>query len=132
MTVATAITCIDGRAHQPIVDFLKRVHGVDVVDVVTAPGVNTLLAAGMSSAHAGFLKESAAVSVTAHHASLLAVAGHHDCAGNPVDEAQQRRHIVAAVRTIDAWGLRVKVIGLWVNDVWGVSEVSQYGDGADV
>lgn len=123
MTCATAMTCIDGRAQQRIVDYLKRVHGVETVDLVTAPGVNKLLAAGMSSAHAEFLKGNAAVSVTAHHTGLVAVTGHDDCAGNPVDEQQQQRHIVAAVRTVEAWDLGVRVIGLWVDGAWGVSEI---------
>ena len=30
------MTCIDGRAQQPIVDYLKRVHSVETVDLVTA------------------------------------------------------------------------------------------------
>jgi len=123
VTCATAITCIDGRAQQPIVDYLKRVHGVDTVDVVTAPGVNKLLAASMSSAHAEFLKGHATISVTAHHAEFIAVAGHHDCAGNPVDDQEQQRHIVAAVRTVEAWDLGVRVIGVWVDGAWCASEV---------
>jgi len=120
---ATAITCIDGRALQPIVDYLKRVHGVATVDVVTAPGVNRLLAEGISTAHAEILKGNTTISVTAHHTGLIAVVGHHDCAGNPVDDQQQQHHIEAAVREVKAWGLEVKVIGLWVDSAWGVSEI---------
>jgi len=123
MVFATAVTCIDGRAHQPVIDYLKRVHGVDTVDLVSAPGVNKLLAEGIPSAHTEFLKGNASVSITAHQAGLIAVVGHYDCAGNPVDEQQHQRDIVAAVRTVAAWDLGVKVIGLWVDSAWSASEV---------
>jgi hypothetical protein len=54
----------------------------------------------------------------------VAVVGHHDCAANPVSEAQHRQNIGQAVATVKSWDLPVKVIGLWVNSDWQVEVVT--------
>jgi len=123
MTFASAITCIDGRALQPVVDYLKQKHAVDVVDVVTAPGVNRILAEDSSSVQGELVKGHAALSISAHQSRLIAVAGHHDCAANPGDDKQQQGQIKEAVRAVEAWNLGAKVVGLWVDHSWSVFEI---------
>ena len=41
---ATAITCIDGRVQQPIVDWMKLHTNVHYVDLITEPGPDRLRA----------------------------------------------------------------------------------------
>ena len=65
-----------------------------------------------------------AISVEAHGSKVVAVAGHHDCAGNPVTEEEHRRHILRAVETVRSWGFPVTIVGLWVNSNWQVEVVS--------
>ena len=42
ITFATAINCIDGRTHLPVIDYMRGQFGVDFVDMVTEPGPNKI------------------------------------------------------------------------------------------
>ncbi len=118
----TAINCIDGRAHYPVKSWLQASFDAEFVDRITEPGVDKLLAGGAADVIEG-IKQQVLISVNAHDSKTLAVVGHHDCAANPVSETQHRHDIRAAVATVQAWGLPVQVIGLWVNSEWQVEVV---------
>ena len=120
---ATAINCISGRVQLPVMTYIKNTHGVDYVDMITAPGVNKLLADGVSLATTELIKKSAEISVSGHGSRLIAIVGHHDCSGNPADKDVQWKQTLTAVRIVDSWALNARVIGLWVDKNWKVSEV---------
>jgi carbonic anhydrase len=119
---ATAINCIDGRAQQPVADWLKLNQHVRYVDAITEPGVDKVLAEG-SPEQIEAIRRKVLISVNAHGSRAIAVAGHHDCAGNPVSKEEHLEHIRQSVETIAAWGLPVQVIGLWVNELFWIEEV---------
>jgi hypothetical protein len=119
---ATAITCIDGRIQMPVREWLRGFAQVDYVDMVTTPGSNAALAQGPDPL-IEHLRQSVMISVTAHHSRVVAVTGHYDCAAYPVSREQHIADIVAAGRLVAAWGLPVRVVGLWVNDRWQVELV---------
>ncbi|MFH1754289.1 MAG: carbonic anhydrase, partial [Candidatus Latescibacterota bacterium] len=58
-----------------------------------------------------------------HHSQFIAVVGHHDCAGNPVNKDTQVNQIQTSVKTVASWKLEAQIIGLWVDENWEVSEV---------
>lgn len=113
---------MDGRVQVPVAGHIKETHGVDYVDVITAPGVNRLLSDGNDGA-IDSIKKCVEISVQAHGSKLIAIVGHHDCAGNPTDESTQLRHIQAATEVARSWELDAQVVGLWVDEDWEVSEV---------
>ncbi|HET8626959.1 MAG TPA: carbonic anhydrase [Thermomicrobiales bacterium] len=118
----TAINCIDGRAQQPVADWLKLNHHVRYVDTVTAPGVDGLLAAG-DPATIETLRQYVEVSTGAHESAVIAIAGHHGCAGNPVSKDEHLADIRRSVDEVAGWGLPARVVGLWVNESWAIEEV---------
>ncbi len=119
---ATAINCMDGRIQIPVIEYIKNNYGVNHVDMITAPGVNKLLSEGehiiMES-----IKKCVEISINFHGSKLIAIVGHHDCAGNPTDKETQIKHIFTGIKIVSLWGFNVKVIGLWVNENWEVCEV---------
>ncbi len=119
---ATAINCMDGRVQIPVIEYIKNNYGVDYVDMITAPGVNKLLAEDEHTIM-GLIKKCVEISVNSHGSKLIAIAGHYDCAGNPADKETQLKHIFTAIKTVSSWGFNVKVIGLWLNENWEVCEV---------
>jgi hypothetical protein len=134
----TAINCIDGRVQEPVARWLRdtyhlRRHKVplrsaakprqDYVDVITEPGADKLLATGSPEALAP-VREKVEISTGRHGSTLVAVAGHHDCAANPVTPEEHQEHIRAALRTLRFWNIPTTIIGLWVDDQWQVHEVS--------
>jgi len=88
----TAINCIDGRAHRPVHNWLKASLDAEFVDRITEPGVDKALA-GESEDVIEPIKKQVLISVNAHNSKTVAVVGHHDCAANPVSEAQHKQDI---------------------------------------
>ena len=124
MEFCTAINCMDGRVQIPVITYLKERFKVDYVDVVSEPGPNRILADGTDLQQLESIWARVEISITKHDSRGIAVIGHYDCAGNPVDESDQHLHTAAAVRRVrDRFG-SVSVIGLWVNCDWEVSELS--------
>ena len=121
-TFGTALNCIDGRAQQAVTNWLKEQYHVDFVDMITEPGMDNVLntAPHVIIEH---IKDNAQISITAHKSCIIAIAGHHDCAGNPTSREEHWQHIHQAVDLIKSWQWSIKVIGLWLNDQWHIEEV---------
>jgi hypothetical protein len=114
---------MDGRVQVPVTEFLKRKYGVDYVDMITEPGPNGILAANKDQSIIDSIKRRVGISTGKHGSKHIAIAGHHDCAGNPVDQETHLAHIRSAIKTVKSWGVKAEVIGLWVDDKWKVSEI---------
>lgn len=119
----TAINCMDGRVQIPVIEWLKKKHTVDYVDMITEPGPNKILAEEKDSLKVESIKRRVEISINKHNSKLIAIVGHYDCAGNPEEESQQLKQILSAIEKIASWNFKVQVIGLWVDQNWEVHEV---------
>jgi hypothetical protein len=119
---ATAINCIDGRTHLPLIGWMREALAVDYVDLVTEPGADRVLALEARQA-ANLIRPRVELSVERHAPVVVAIAAHHDCLGNPVSEAEHRQMLHAAVHEILGWRLGVKVMALWIDERWQVDVV---------
>ena len=123
ITFATAINCIDGRTHLPVIDYIRGQFGVDFVDMVTEPGPNKILSENLDKTTVNSIKDRVRISLERHDSNLIAIVGHHDCAGNPSGEDTQKQQIVSAMNSVKSWNFDVQIIGLWVDKSWCVSEI---------
>lgn len=119
---ATAITCIDGRVQVPVIEWIRHELGVDFVDMITEPGPDWVLAFEPDEKLAE-IRRRVVISVNAHGSQKLIIAGHHDCAANPVSDFDHQEHIRRAVDVARQWELPVRVTGVWVNSDWKVEVV---------
>jgi len=117
---ATVINCMDGRTQLPVNEWMKREFKVDYVDTITEPGPNKILA---ENKDVELIKRRVLISVNKHGSKNIAIVGHHDCAGNPVDKKAQLIHIAEAIKTVTSWNLNAGVVGLWVDENWRVNRV---------
>ena len=122
-TFAAAINCMDGRTQLPVIDYLKRTLGVDHVDMITEAGPVRALSENRDGDVLDSIRRRVLVSTGKHRSRHPAVVAHHDCAGNPVPEAQQLPQLPRALAVLAAWGLGVELMGLWVDGDWRVTEV---------
>jgi hypothetical protein len=122
---ATAINCIDGRAQIPVIDWLRRQYGVDYVDMITEPGPERLLAEAKDLTACASIRRRLEISINRHNSNLVAIAGHHDCAGNPVDRETKLEQIFIAIKTVESWNFKVRVIGIWVDENWEVHQLNR-------
>lgn len=120
---STAIDCMDGRVQIPVTNWVRSQYGVDYVDMITEPGPIRFLAEGEDPLISASIQRRLEISVNHHNSKLVAIVGHNDCAGNPVPKETQLKQIVAAIKTVEGWNFKVRVIGLWVNENWKVQEV---------
>jgi hypothetical protein len=119
----TAINCMDGRVQLPVIDWMKKYSTADFVDMITEPGPNKILAENHEIGLIHSLKKRVEISVVKHASTQIAIIGHFDCAGNPVNKETQLSQIKAAIHTIQSWGFQIPVIGLWVDDNWTVHKI---------
>jgi len=120
---ATAINCIDGRVQMPIIEWMRKEYGVSYLDMVTEPGPNKILAEGKDKPAIESIKRRVGISINKHASKLIAICGHYDCAGNPVEKDTQLKQILSAIKTVELWNFEVQIIGLWVDENWEVCEV---------
>ncbi len=119
-TFVTTINCMDGRVQDPVNLYLKKRYGADHVDVITNPGPIKILADDSPAELVRSIKDRVAISVEQHGSGVIALVGHHDCAGNPVDKNKQLEQLAAAEKKVASWEFPAKIIKMYVNDDWQV------------
>ncbi|MCP4364121.1 MAG: hypothetical protein GY800_02330 [Planctomycetes bacterium] len=121
-TFCTAINCIDGRVQRPVFDYMKNECDTTYVDMITAPGPDKVVS--NQEEMNKHIRSGVSISVEKHASSVVAIVGHHDCAGNPISKEKHWEDIRNSVSEIQSWSLPVKVMGLWVNENWEVESVA--------
>lgn len=114
---AAVLNCIDGRVQRPVADWARERYGVDYADAITEPGIDAVLGLGDPAAREALL-DKVCVSRLAHLACYLVVAGHHDCAANPVPRTLHEEHIRAAVSYLRAALPGFRVDGVFLDETW--------------
>ena len=120
---AAAINCMDGRVQLPVIQFIRDKTGVKFVDMITEPGVDGKLAENNETTVIDSVDRRIRISIGAHGSNLIAVVGHYDCAGNPVDEGTHIEQIKAATAWLKSWYEGKTIVGLWVDQNWQVRQV---------
>jgi len=120
---ATAISCIDGRVHLPIINWLMREYSVDYVDIISELGMDGIFVS--YPAMVQHIKTKASLSVGKHGSDIIFVSAHHDCAGNPVSKEEHLEMLKKCVVDIRGWKLPVKyIISAWIDEKFRVNVVN--------
>ena len=123
-----AINCIDGRAQTAVIEWVKFHGGVQYVDVITEPGADGVVA-GSLSGDLDQIFRNTNVSMSAHSPGIVAIAGHFDCAGNPVSNEDHLDQIRTAASNVRGWYPSVRVVGLFVNEFGTIDVVCDSAEG---
>ncbi|HHI02777.1 MAG TPA: hypothetical protein ENL22_04595 [candidate division Zixibacteria bacterium] len=122
-TFATAINCMDGRVQLPVIEYLKNKLGVDYVDMITEPGPIKYLAENNDKTTVESIRKRVEISAVKHGSKVVAIVGHDDCAGNPVERDIQLEQIKKSIELAKSWGFAVQLLSLYVNERWEVEEI---------
>ena len=123
MERGTVINCLDGRIQYPVMDFLRNRYNMKFVDAVTEAGPLKILTERTDKCRLFSLKEQIKTSLELNGSKFIAVVGHHDCRGNPVNRDVQVKQMDEALRYLSsAFGERIFYVALWVNEDWEVEE----------
>ncbi|MHC4216418.1 MAG: carbonic anhydrase [Planctomycetota bacterium] len=115
MSFCTAINCMDGRVQLPVIAFLKEYFKVEYVDTITEAGPVRVFDKTSDLAMLNSLYSRVDISVDRHASKGLAVCAHSDCAGNPIDDDQQKQQLQRAVIFLREKYPNIEIIGLWVD-----------------
>jgi hypothetical protein len=115
---------MDGRVQLPVIEYLRRRLGVPYVDSVTEPGPILDLSGEPAGAVSESILRRVELSVEKHGSRVVSVVAHADCTRNQADEARQREQLLKSVDLLAERFPIVTVVGLWVNESWRVSEVT--------
>lgn len=122
MTFCTAINCMDGRIQAPVFNYLSNRFGVDYVDVITEAGPVGVLAKKPESAESRSIFRRVEISINAHSSVGLSIAAHHDCAGNPVPDNQQKQDLQSSIKLLKERYPDLNILGLWIDSNWTIHE----------
>ena len=125
----TAINCMDGKVQGAVRKHLTAMYGVKYVDKITDAGPVKLLAENTNRPIIQNMQKLLEISLVKHRSRIIAIAAHHQCAGNPISKKRQIRQLRKARRRvkkmIKPFGLNVTIILLWIDERWMPHEVSQ-------
>lgn len=122
-TFATAINCMDGRVQLPVIEYLKNRFGVEYVDMITEAGPIKYLAENNEKTTVESIRKRVELSVSKHGSKVVAIIGHTECAGNPVERDIQIDQIKKSLELAKSWELAVQFFGLFVNERWEVEKI---------
>jgi len=123
MSFCTVINCMDGRVQVQVNAFMKKRFGVEYVDTITEAGPVQLLDDDSDTEAVLSVLRRVDVSVNVHESKGLAVAAHHDCAGNPVSEETQKEQLNQWIQFLVKQYPDLPVIGIWIDRDWKVHEI---------
>ena len=110
----TLICCMDGRFNMAVNEYIRVKYGYVYVDTITDAGpVSKII-------YESYLKEVedkiVLISIKRHNSKHIFIAGHHDCAGCPVDDDAQKKYVERAVDMIKKDLPEIKVTGLFIDN----------------
>ena len=114
---------MDGRIQEPIIKYLKENYDVIYVDAITEPGPCKILSEKNNKILVDSITKRAEISIHKHKSKLIAISGHHDCAGNPCDEETQKDQIIKSIEYCKNIHPNIEIIGLWIDSEWKITNV---------
>jgi len=109
---------MDGRIQRPMMDYLALTFGYDSPDTITDPGPVKGLANTDDTAYLDRICERIDISVHKHGSRRIFIAGHHECAGNPVSREVQIEQLNIASQRIRARYPECQVNTVYINAQW--------------
>ncbi len=109
-----AVDCMDGRVQDAVKQYIQKHYDVEFVDAVTEAGPNKILAENTETAIIKDIEARVNISVHHHKSKIIAIVGHHGCAGNPTDKDHQVEHLRASKKRLEGLGVKEEIILLWV------------------
>lgn len=116
----TTVNCMDGRAVEATINWMKRAYHLDHIDAITEPGMVGLIPT-MNADDLAWLKKKLEISIKHHGSRTVTIGGHEDCAGNPVPENHHKSHIAKSVEVIKEFvaeiapNTAIDVVGVYVS-----------------
>ena len=119
----TLICCMDGRFNMAVNEYIRVKYGYVYVDTITDAGPVSKI---ISESYLKDIEDKIVlISINKHKSNRIFIAGHHDCAGCPVDDDTQKTYIERAVDIIKADLPDVNVTGMFIDGDFNIKIVKE-------
>ena len=102
MSFYTAINCMDGRIQESVASYIKKKYNVLFVDMITDAGPVRMLS-NKKTSNLESIISCIEISLKKHKSKGIAIVAHHDCAGNPIPDEEQKKPEVPHRMNRIAW-----------------------------
>jgi carbonic anhydrase len=113
---------MDGRIQLPVIEYLQDRFGVDYIDNITAAGPVGVIATSPDSGDARSMIRLIDISISVHGSGELAIVAHHDCAGNPISDDEQKQQLKLCLEMLSERFPEMEIITLWLDDTFQIQE----------
>jgi len=130
MKFITALNCMDGRTIKPILKYFQKKLNIDdlYIDMITEPGMDGFL---KNKENIYKLEQKIRISLINHDSDYIIIAGHYDCAGNPVSDEQHKNDITNSVNSLYSFlsennfliKNKLTIVGVYIDKNWEVEEI---------
>jgi hypothetical protein len=107
----------------PVIEYVKARYRLNYVDMVAEAGPIGILSGSSECVIAKSIRKRVETSITKRNNKIIAVVAHYGCAGNPIERDAQLEQMRTAVRVVESWDYKARVIGLWVDEIWAAHEI---------
>ena len=114
---------MDGRTQLPVIKYLMDYFGTAYVDSVTEPGPILFLAEKQQSPQTESILQRVDISINKHKSCGIGIVAHYNCAGNPVEKETQLKQLAISIDFIKTKYPNTKVIGLWADEKFSVTQI---------
>jgi hypothetical protein len=115
---------MDGRVQLPVIDYLQKRFKSENIDNITEAGPVGIIVQENYSQEFNAILRQVRISIQAHGSNQLAIVAHHDCAGNPLPDAEQVQQVQEGLRILEGQFPAMEIIGLWLDENCDVHEFS--------
>ena len=114
MSFYTAINCMDGRIQESVASYIKKNYNVLFVDMITGAGPVRILS-NKKTDNLKYIISCIDISLKKHKSKGIAIVAHHDCAGNPIPDEEQKKLLKKAINYLMGKYKNIPVCGLWID-----------------
>ncbi len=114
---------MDGRVQEFVSCYLKNRFSAQFVDTITEPGPNRIIAEQDDFHSIRSIQNRLRISIEKHNSVGIAIVGHEDCAGNPVEKSEQILHLQKSTQWLKKQFAGIEIIALWVELSGKISEI---------
>jgi hypothetical protein len=114
---------MDGRIQLPVIQYLQNRFSSENIDNITEAGPVGILVQENHSQEFKAILRRVRISIRAHGSDQLAIVAHHDCAGNPLPDAEQVQQVQEALSVLEQQYPAMEIIGLWLDENCEIHEI---------
>jgi hypothetical protein len=113
---------MDGRIQLPVIEYLQDRFKAAYIDNITSAGPVGVISTSPDSEDVRSMIRMIDISISVHGSERLAIVAHHDCAGNPIPDDDQKQQLEICLEMLSERFPTKEIIALWLDESFQIKE----------